>query len=231
MASSPETHELYQWRHETREAPSLVKHPHVRQEGEYHDRRTAKGVGYEIILDVGCGRGYLLSMLKPEGRALCGLDVSPAAARAAKTIVRDASFLAGEAQNVPFKSDSFDYLICTELLEHLQGDGAIREFYRVLKPGGTVLITVPNGKGPEGKFWSAHIRFFSFSSIMDFLKGAGFEIVSGQKFGLYIPFVTRFIRILSHLLDKNLPFSSELNIEVPEFLAATFLIECRKPPT
>ena len=127
--------------------------------------------------------------------------------------------------------NTFDFLTCTEVLEHIRGDDAIRECYRVLKPGGVALFTVPNGKGVLGEYFTAHVRFFTFGSITNLLKETGFEIVSGQKCGLYIPFVCRFISAYNSARGRHHAFPPMLNLRVPEFLATSFFIECRKLPS
>ena len=203
--------------------------PRLNPAHEHFYRRVVKRVGEGKILDVGCGHGYLLARLQSQHRSLYGMDMTKGAIRVAQDRIKEGSFRLADARKIPFKSDTFDYLICTDVLEHIEGNEAIRECYRVLKPGGIALITVPNGKGPWGRYFVGHIRLFSFESIVALLREAGFEIVSGQKFGLHVPLVTVFLSILSQALDKNLLFSPELNINVPEFLATTFLIECRKP--
>ena len=50
--------------------------------------------------------------------------------------------------DVPVEDNSFDYIVCTQVLEHLEyPDKAFLEFYRILKPGGKVLLTAPLGQG------------------------------------------------------------------------------------
>jgi len=190
--------------------------------------RVAKMARKKKVLDIGCGEGYLLSKLQPQPE-LYGTDMAPSAIRVAKSRIKEGNFCLGNATNIPFNSNIFDCIICTEVLEHIAGNDAVKEIYRVLKPGGVALITVPNGKGPSGESHPSHIRSFTFESITAFLEETGFEIVCGQKFGLFIPFVTDYLSLLSYVLGKNLPFSLMLNIKVPEFLAANFLIKCRKP--
>ncbi|HEY42269.1 MAG TPA: class I SAM-dependent methyltransferase [Dehalococcoidia bacterium] len=209
-------------------AHSLIP-PRLNPAHEHFYRRIIKKVGDGKVLDVGCGHGFLLSRLRSQRRSLYGMDVTNGAVRVARDRIEEGNFHLANARKIPFESDTFDYLICSDVLEHIEGDEAVRECYRVLKPGGAALITVPNGKGPWGKYFVGHIRLFSFESIVALLKEAGFEIVSGQKFGLHVPLVTVSLGVLSQALDKNLPFSPELNIDVPEFLATTFMIVCRKP--
>ena len=198
---------------------------------EHIFQRIVDNVGSGRILDIGCGCGRLLFRIQSHTKlsTLYGLDISNAAINGAKMLIRDANFCIGNAEKTPFLPNTFDYVICTEVLEHIEGDGAITECYRVLKPNGVALITVPNGKGVSGEYFPYHIRLFSFSSITDALTEAGFHIISGYKFGLYIPLVTCFAEAISVALGRNLPVSSKLNIKVPEVLATHFFIKCRKP--
>lgn len=203
--------------------------PRLNPAHEHFYRRIIERVGNGKVLDVGCGYGFLLSRLRSQHRGLYGMDITCGAVRVGKNRINEGNFHHADARKIPFRSDTFDYLICSDVLEHIEGDEAVKECYRVLKPGGIALITVPNGKGPWGRYFVGHIRLFSFQSIMALLREADFEIVSGQKFGLHVPLVTISLGVISQALDKNLPFSPELNLDVPEFLATTFLIECRKP--
>ncbi len=193
-------------------------------------RRVAKKVTDGRILDVGCGAGYILSRMQSPHRELFGFDITLQGVQRARERVNGGSFCIGDAGSIPFKSDTFDCLTCSEVLEHIPGDEPIRELYRVLKPNGIGVITVPNGKGPAGKE-ATHIRLFSLHSIMDSLMKAGFEVISYQKFGLYLPLIHSTLSILYQILGKGQPSFYPVDIDVPEFLAFDFLIECRKPPS
>lgn len=101
--------------------------------------------GPRRLLDVGCGRGTLLSMLRaavPDAE-LYGVELNPrsaAEARAAGHRVEEAS-----ADSLPFDDDWFDLVIMGELIEHvLDPDACIEELRRVTSPGGRVIITTPN---------------------------------------------------------------------------------------
>lgn len=196
--------------------------------------RLVKKIGTGKVLDVGCGLGYLLSRVNLPAGLLYGMDVGPGALRVARSWIAGGHFCLGDVTSIPYQSGNFDYLVCTEVLEHLtvkQGTAAVRECYRVLRPGGVALFTVPNGKGVLGDYFCAHIRFFSFKSITTLIKEAGFEVISGQKFGLYIPLVSRFIAFVYNAQGRYVPVTPMLNLNVPESLSLTFLIECRKSPT
>jgi len=190
-------------------------------------KRIIEKVGPGIILDAGCGRGVLLAGLESEYRQLYGIDISLAAVNMARTLCQNANLLVADINRLPFKSNTFDFIVCSDVTEHLEGADYLREFYRVLKPNGSLLITVPNGKGRKAKM-PGHVRFFSAKSFTRLLGGAGFESCTVYKFGFYIPFISYLLELVSLGIGKVLPFAGPLNIRVPEFLAVYFLAECRK---
>ncbi len=194
--------------------------------------RVANKIGSGKVIDVGCGLGYLLSRIEQPAGSLYGMDVGLGALKVARQWVENGNFCLGDVTNIPYQSDSFDYMLSTEVLEHLtveQGAKAAGECYRVLKPGGVAIFTVPNGKGVMGDYFNAHIRFFSIEAVTALIKDAGFEIVSLQKFGLYLPLVSRLIGFIYNAQGKYVPVTPMLNWNMPEFLSMSFLIECRKP--
>ncbi|NEI68816.1 methyltransferase domain-containing protein [Rhizobium lusitanum] len=92
------------------------------------------------ILDVGCGEMPFRSLMRPQVR-YTGLDVPQATSfgmRDHKEIV------AFDGTTIPFPDACFDTLLCTEVLEHaVDPVTLIAEMHRVLRPGGTLLVTVP----------------------------------------------------------------------------------------
>jgi ubiquinone/menaquinone biosynthesis C-methylase UbiE len=96
------------------------------------------------ILDVGTGTGANLRLLKELGFSrVAGLDPSPDVIRlcAAKGL---GVVTPGSACAIPFDDESFDFVMATDVIEHVDDDSlALREIARILKPGGAVLITVP----------------------------------------------------------------------------------------
>jgi ubiquinone/menaquinone biosynthesis C-methylase UbiE len=185
----------------------------------------------EKVLDVGCGLGYLLSRLNIPAESRYGIDAGPGALKVARSLVINGNICLADVRQIPFKSNSFDYLVCTEVLEHFNpenGDAVVRECHRVLKPAGTAIFTVPNGQGVMGNYFNAHVRFFKFGVITGVLRNAGFEIIARQKFGLYLPFISRFLGFIYNAQKRYVPVTPMVNVELPEFLSMTFLIECRK---
>ena len=105
------------------------------------------------ILDVGCGRGFYLKVLSDTfpGLKLCGLDLSREYLTVAEKFINNGKveLTSGSIEDLPYKNNSFDSVIASEVLEHVEDDSkAIGEIYRVLKRGGNALITVPNKKYP-----------------------------------------------------------------------------------
>ncbi len=103
----------------------------------------------ERILDVGCGRGaplrYLSGQVGSAGRVV-GVDRPAQAMRPLReTIDQDglgnADIVAGSAESLPFTDNSFDAVLCVNVLEAVPDRaGALREMHRVLKPGGRALV-------------------------------------------------------------------------------------------
>lgn len=112
--------------------------------------------GREEILDIGCGRGFYekaVITLFPKVH-LTAIDTNNSYLQQAKAnVVSDqVRFLQVNGKKLPFANDSFDRIICSEVLEHIDDDSAVvTEMMRVLKPAGKVVITVPNAKYPF--FW------------------------------------------------------------------------------
>lgn len=106
----------------------------------------------EKILDAGCGAGRHVMFMANEGYIPFGVDYSPVAIEHTKTLLRENSMkqfvnnmLVSSCSDLPFDDCVFDGLVSYGVLYYLKWvdiQRSIREFYRVLKPGGRLLIVV-----------------------------------------------------------------------------------------
>ncbi|MCP4911899.1 MAG: methyltransferase domain-containing protein [Oligoflexia bacterium] len=93
------------------------------------------------LMDVGCGQGHLLSRVKSHGYSnLTGCDYSDFQGE------KDFEFFQHDCnEKLPVEDSSFDCLLCSEVIEHIENPWHfIRELIRVLKPGGSLVLSTPN---------------------------------------------------------------------------------------
>jgi SAM-dependent methyltransferase len=109
----------------------------------------------------GCGVGMYLSRLAQEARQAVGLDIELERAQDARRLAEQV--ICGAGEWLPFPSNSFDLILSHEVLEHVQDDQqAIREMVRALRPGGRLVLFVPNRGYPfetHGVYWKGKYHF------------------------------------------------------------------------
>lgn len=94
------------------------------------------------VLDLCCGHGNAAAALHNAGARVTGLDFSPAMLARARNRVPEASFVEGDAANLPFEDNRFDAVTCNVGFGHLPDpDRVLSEIGRVLRPGGTAAMT------------------------------------------------------------------------------------------
>jgi SAM-dependent methyltransferase len=103
------------------------------------------------VLELGCGTGYFTRELARSGADIIAIDVSPELLQIARTNC-SAPNVRYEIQNaceLSYPDSVFDSVVGSSVLHHLEIEGALREIYRVLKPGGTICFTEPNMLNPQ----------------------------------------------------------------------------------
>jgi ubiquinone/menaquinone biosynthesis C-methylase UbiE len=103
------------------------------------------------VLEVACGRGGFVRELARAGAQVTGCDFSIAALQVGQSKLRPmngaarASLIQGDAQSLPFASDSFDLIVSCETIEHVPDvRSALSEMWRVARPGAKLFLTTPN---------------------------------------------------------------------------------------
>ncbi len=109
------------------------------------------GSNNRLVLEIGCGTGLFTEELAATGNTIIAIDISDALIRKAKKRVHAANvkFVVGNAYKTKFEPDTFDFIVGSSSLHHLEVDLALKEFARILKPGGGVMFTEPNMMNPQ----------------------------------------------------------------------------------
>ena len=107
--------------------------------------RTQKG---QRLLDISCGTGRLVHFARQHGVQAIGVDLAENALHLGQRQERRGAFVGGDAELLPFKSDSFDRVVNLGSIEHYAAPATgIREISRVLRRDGLAIILVPNTFG------------------------------------------------------------------------------------
>lgn len=148
----------------------------------------------DSILDVGCGEGFTLSRFKNNGigKKLEGIEYLQDAIDLGKKTYPDIKITKGSIYELPYKDNSFDLVLCTEVLEHLEDPArGLRELARVSKK--YLVISVPNepffmfAQFVRGKNWSRfgndieHINHWTMFGFPKFIKknaGSNVKIIA-----------------------------------------------------
>lgn len=185
-------------------------------------------------LDTGTSAGTNLRMLKELGfRNVTGLDISEDAiafceAKGLGPVEQ------GDICAMPFADDSFDLVLATDVVEHVEDDaGALREIVRVLRPGGTLLLTVPAFNllwGLQDRV-SKHKRRYRLKPLAEQLTVAGLRVQHAYYFNylLFLPILMA--RRAIDALGISLKSEGQLNSPLLNgLLAAIFAWDIRTAP-
>lgn len=103
------------------------------------------------VLEIGCGTAYFTRELAGTGAAITAVDISRELLEAARAScpAQNVTFEIQNAYEMSFAGASFDSVVGSSVLHHLEVGRAIDEIYRVLKPGGMICFTEPNMLNPQ----------------------------------------------------------------------------------
>lgn len=193
------------------------------------------------LLDAACGRGGLGTALAEIGFKVFSVDFLDCPENKSHFVTADIG------SSLPYKGEAFDYIICAESLQYIENcERLFSEFKRVLKRGGTLIISLPNILAISSRFYFLRRGYFphfkpvrtiiknrkwdnvynpiSFVEVFQLIKRNGFEIkdvsasrITRKGWWLY-PFI-KALYLIGFLLDKNME-----KVELIKWLASEELL-------
>jgi len=135
---------------------------------------------------VGCGTGETMAVLRELGASrVAGTDLSDDALGHARRQGANGAVMAALAEQLPFGDGVADVLVSSDVLEHLDDDrSGLREYRRVLRDGGTLLVTVPSYPwlwGPHDEA-AGHRRRYGSGQLATVVAGSGFRVERASAF-------------------------------------------------
>ncbi len=164
----------------------------------------------KFLLDAGCGTGWFSREAKKRGASVVSLDLGIALLNQVMQKCETIKVV-GDTLQLPFSEGMFDIVISTEVIEHtVDPKKAILEIFRVLKPGGMVVLTTPNRLW-YFSVWMANLlrlrpyqsyeNWASWSMLKKWFREAGFTIEIIKGFHLF-PYISAFFYPLLDYLDR-----------------------------
>ena len=187
------------------------------------------------IIDIGCGEGYLLYKIheKYPQAELYGLDLSQGRITKTKEHVPVSNLLRGDVLSLPFPDNSFDIVVCSELLEHMDAyKKVVDELVRISKK--TIIITVPNElklvsvmcpKCQTKHYLDEHVNFFTAKKLKEIfekkqeIESKRVKIKKFHSIYTYNRLTMRFPLFVRIMLDQTLQkFHQKISFLKPNFL-------------
>lgn len=173
------------------------------------------------LLEIGCGTAYVVGHLAKvfPRTQFWGSEVFLAGLELAKARSPDIRYLQMDARRIPFVEE-FDAIGAFDVLEHIEDDGRVlAEVRKALRPGGHLLITVPQHRwlwGPSDEY-AKHVRRYEYADLARLMETHGFEMVRTSSFiSMLLPMMW-----LSRTLQKrrpNVPFDPGAEFALPRWL-------------
>lgn len=200
------------------------------------------------ILDIGCGAGTLSLYLANEGNEVLGIDISKNAIEncvgSSKVLALDKN-VSFKAMNFPIEipAKKFNFIICSEVIEHLQNDDlALKKMFSLILPGGIVIISTPSKNAPMYRLRRAkefdervgHLRRYTVEELIKKCEKAGFEILDTRKtegilrnFLFLNPIAGQFVRFIKFFLSDIITWVDNIGLRL--FGESQIFVIVKKP--
>jgi SAM-dependent methyltransferase len=196
------------------------------------------------VLEAGCGMGRWIVYLRERGHNVIGIDYSRNAVTSIKEYDGSIRLNLGDVMDLPYKDDTFDVYLSFGVIEHVEvnREQILKEAYRVLRPGGLLIVSVPLVNNLARLLWSLNkIRFqgltenYFFEEAMSegmlkhLLAQNGFEVIDATVYGhfstLYslVPFLRKDRRQKAEHLGEFNTLGEKLNDFVTNMQDDSFL--------
>jgi ubiquinone/menaquinone biosynthesis C-methylase UbiE len=194
----------------------------------------------KLVLEIGCGTGVITTYLDRSGSRITGIDISEdlLSQAEAKSWSDRVDFQMGNAEHLHFEDETFDSIVGSSVLHHLDIEKSLAEIRRVLKPGGRMAFSEPNMINPH-IFLQKHVPWFKKLAgdspdetafvrwqFANALRQAGFKDVQTLPYDFLHPLVPRpLIGAVAGLgsVIERIPGLREI--------AGSLIVSARKPQT
>jgi 2-polyprenyl-3-methyl-5-hydroxy-6-metoxy-1,4-benzoquinol methylase len=174
------------------------------------------------LLDAGCGTGWLSVEAFHRGARVTSMDLGPKLLAEVEKKVTSRRVV-GSVLDIPFPANYFDFVVCSEVIEHLPlKQIALDELYRVLKPGGTIVISTPNrlwyfalilARVFKLRPYNGLERWSGYFELQSTLKKSGFLIE--RTTGIHaFPFVFKKTEVLLDAIHHHRKFISPFMVNI-----------------
>jgi SAM-dependent methyltransferase len=163
-----------------------------------------------VILEIGCSSGFMLKEIKQNNihGTTIGVDIVREPLEKLASQLPGVPLLRFNLLHCPLPDQCVDAVVALNVLEHIERDDlALAQIYRILKPGGVLILEVPAGPELYDEYDNLllHYRRYTLARLLRLLTGSGFQIECASHLGCFIYPGFWLVKQLSKLKKQNKP--------------------------